>query len=195
MGPALSQSWAFPDAREVYQQCRHSRLMANMMSSPLAHHLRREIVANGVLALLETTKIDLIHWLPAEQMLSPDAFRERYSKPDELANPIFGFLNVRLFNVSDSGGDIVMDTLGLGALGLTDFQIHFRKLEANSVAQLLYDVGAYAFENGDVIQHGHTVQGVDEGRWKCRREMSLVAPQREVIDINPGPEFVAGNRS
>jgi len=36
---------------------------------------------------------------------------------------------------------------------------------------------------------------VGEQRWKCQREVSLLSPKREVIDINPGPEFAAGNRS
>jgi hypothetical protein len=189
---ALQQSWAFDNAGELYDQCGYSLLQTNMMSSPLSHELRREIILNGLLAVLETTQVDLIYWTPTQQMISAVQLRERYSNPEELSNPVFGFLNVRFFNISNSDGDMLMDTLGLNALGLTDFQVHFRQMDPNPVAQLLYGMGAYAFEKGDVIQDGHTV---GEHRWKCQREVSLLSPKREVIDINPGPEFAAGNRA
>lgn len=192
---ALQQSWAFPAAAQVYQACGHMQLLTNMMSSPLSHQARRKIIANGLLALLETTQVDLIYWAPTQQMLSPAEVVERYSDPRELANPLHGFLNVRFFNISNSNGDMLMDTLGLNALGLTDFQVHYRGLEPDSVARFLYNLGAYAFEKGDVIDDGHTVDGVDKKtRWTCRRENSLLDPQRQVLDIDPGQPFAAGNR-
>jgi uncharacterized protein DUF4261 len=192
---ALQQSWAFRAAAEVYETCRHMRLLANMMSSPLSHQVRRKIIANGLLALLETTQIDLIYWTPTQQMLSPADILERYSDPRELANPVYGFLNVRFFNISNSSGDMLMDTLGLNALGLTDFQLHYRGLDPDSVARLLFNLGVYAFEKGDVIEDGHTIDGVDKkSRWTCRQEDSLVDPQRVVLDIDPGQPFAAGSR-
>jgi hypothetical protein len=128
-------------------------------------------------------------------MLSPADIVERYSDPRELANPLHGFLNVRFFRISNSDGDVLMDTLGLSALGLTDFQIHYRGLEPESVARLLYNLGAYTFEKGDVIEDGHTVDGVDKkSRWTCRHEDSLIDPQRVVLDIDPGQPFAAGSR-
>jgi hypothetical protein len=191
---ALQQSWSFREAREVFGECRHSLLLTNMMSSPLPHDIRRRIIANGLLAVLESAAVDLINWSPTQQMLAPADLRRRYAEAQELANPVYGFLNVRFFKIGDSEGDMVMDTLGLSALGLTDFQIHYRQLEPDPVAQFLYNLGAYAFEKGDVIEDGHTVEGPG-GRWICRREASLVEPQREVLDIDPGPPFAAGNRA
>jgi hypothetical protein len=192
---ALQQSWEFRGASEIYKECSHTFLFANLMSSPLSHQVRRRIIANGLLATLETMNVDLLHWQPTQQMLAPAAILERYSDPQQLANPVYGFLNVRFFNISNSDGDMIMDTLGLNALGLTDFQIHFRELDPNAVARLMHNLGAYAFENGDVIGDGHTVEGPNNGRWKCRHEMSLLEPKRQVLDINPGPAFAAGNRS
>jgi len=192
---ALHQSWAFRAAAQVYEACSHMEMLTNMMSSPLSHQVRRKIIANGLLALLETTPVDLIYWTPTQQMLSPADIVERYSDARELGNPVYGFLNVRLFNISNSNGDMLMDTLGLNALGLTDFQIHYRGLEPDSVARFLYNLGYYAFEKGDVIDDGHTVEGVDQGsRWTCRRENSLIEPQRVVLDADPGQPFAAGSR-
>jgi hypothetical protein len=188
---ALQQSWSFREAREVLGECRHSLLLTNMMSSPLPHDLRRRLIANGLLAVLESAAVELILWSPTQQMLAPADFRRRYAEAQELANPVYGFLNVRFFKIDNSDGDMIMDTLGLGALGLTDFQIHYRQLEPDPVAQFLYNLGAYAFEKGDVIEDGHTVEGPG-GRWTCRRQASLMQPQREVLDIDPGPPFAAG---
>ncbi|MBO0764190.1 MAG: DUF4261 domain-containing protein [Hyphomicrobiaceae bacterium] len=188
---ALQQSWSFPEARQVFGECRHSLLLANVMSSPLPHDIRRRIIANGLLALLESAAVDLIEWSPTQQMLAPAEVRRRYAAPEELANPVYGFLNVRFFRIDN---DMVMDTLGLTALGLTDLQIHYRQMEPDPVAQFLYNLGAYVFEKGDVIEDGHTVEGPG-GRWSCRRDVSLLEPQREVLDIDPGPPFAAGDRA
>ena len=48
-----------------------------------------------------------------------------------------GFLNVRVFKVGDNPGEMLMDTLGLAAIGLPDLQCHFRDLDLNEVADLL----------------------------------------------------------
>ena len=116
-------------------------------------------------------------------------------EPDQIENPVYGFVNVRFYNLEGTDGDRVMDTLGLGALGLTDLQLHYRELAPGEVAAELYNIAVYLLENGDVIEDGHTVQGfTPEDRWRCRHEMSLMPPRRPVLDINPGPPFAAGDR-
>jgi hypothetical protein len=104
-----------------------------------------------------------------------------------------------MFNVSNpdaESGDIVMDTLGLGALGLPDLQCHYRALSPEEVARCLYNTAWYIFSNGDVIENGHTVEGITPGtRWRCQHEDALVGPDRVVLDLNPGMPYAAGNRS
>jgi hypothetical protein len=111
--------------------------------------------------------------------------------PEKLTDdPLDAALNARLFRVDDRPGEIVMDTLGLAALGVPDLQCHFKGLEAGRVAGFLRGVGTYVFENGDVIGDGNTVQGLEPSqRWACRHEMALIAPARVVIDIDPGPPY------
>ena len=88
-----------------------------------------------------------------------------------------------------------MDTLGLAALGLPDLQCHFHGLDCNDVARLLHNLGLYVFENGDIIEDGHTIDGPKPGdKWRCQHEMALVKPERMVLDINPGAPYAAGNR-
>ena len=82
-----------------------------------------------------------------------------------------------------------MDTLGLHALGLPDFQIRFRDLPPGRVASVLYNLAAYVLENSDVIDAGHTVAGVNgDEHWPCRHEDALVEPDRVVLDIDPGDD-------
>jgi hypothetical protein len=46
-----------------------------------------------------------------------------------------------------------------------------------------------------VIESGNTVEGIQGGaKYVCRFEDALAAPNRIVLDINPGPAFAAGNR-
>ena len=106
-----------------------------------------------------------------------------------------GSLNVRFYNISNSPGDMMMDTFGLAALGLPDLQCHFRGLEPGQVAALLSNTGYYVFEQGDVIEDGHTVEGLEPGsRWRCQHEDSLLPPARVVLDLDPGPPHAAGGR-
>jgi hypothetical protein len=72
-----------------------------------------------------------------------------------------------------------MDTRGLSALGLPDLQTHFRNLDPGRVAGHLYRVARYLFDQGDCIADGETIGGfTDDDKWRCRHEMSLVAPER-----------------
>lgn len=192
---ALQQCWDIEDPGKVLEQCRYSVVLINMMSSTLPQHVRRQIVARALPSLIDVLEVDLIYWSPAERLVDPEKLATELNKPDQIKSPTYGFTNVRFYNIEGTDGDMVMDTLGLGALGLTDLQIHYRGLIPGEVAAMLYSIAAYILENGDVIEDGNTVQGLKpEDHWRCRHEMSLIRPERPVLDINPGPPFAAGNR-
>jgi hypothetical protein len=112
-------------------------------------------------------------------------------------DPVYPAVNVRLFQVQGrQEGEVLMDTIGLAALGLPDLQCHFVGLDPQQVANTLYGAAYYVYENGDVIEDGETIQGAGEGvvRWRCRHEDALMDPARVVLDIDPGPPFAAGER-
>jgi hypothetical protein len=193
---AFEQSWSFPEARDVVQACRHTCLFADMLSAALPQDTRRKLLARGLLAVLETLSIDAVYFVETQQFIQPARLIAELNSPQQLDNPTTGFLNVRFFNVSNTPGDMVMDTLGLAHFGLTDLQLHFRGLEPNEAARVLHATGAYVFERGNVIDDGHTIQGRHgDERWACRREDSLLEPRRAVIDVNPGDPFAAGRRA
>lgn len=192
----LQQSWAFADAQHVVAECQHCCLFADMMSAALPQQRRRRLLSAGLLAVLETSNVDVVHFVEAQQFVEPAALMAQLSAPEQQANPTTGFLNVRFFNVANAPGDMVMDTLGLSAFGLTDLQIHYRGMEPNVIARMLHTTATYLFERGDVIDTGHTVQGRSgDERWPCRHEDSLLDPKRTVLDINPGEPHAAGLRA
>ena len=102
-------------------------------------------------------------------------------------------VNIRLFNVQDSN-DIIVDTLGMYAIGLPDIQYHFHGLNANDVISHALNIAAYIFDKGDIIKSGDTIQSIFENvQWKCQYEKSLLKPHREILDINM-LEYASGKR-
>ncbi len=189
----LAQSWRCPDAAAILNKCKHQILITDMFSSTLSHTVRMNLMTRALKAVLPVLPVDLISWTPTQQYLVPKQFLDASNEPAQ--DPTIGFLNVRFFTLSDHPGDMIMDTLGLTAYGLTDLQIHYRELDPSKVAACLAAIGAYLFEKGDVIKPGETVQGLTpEDKWLCRHEDSLLSPKRMVLDINPGHGFAAGDR-
>ncbi len=191
---ALQQSWSFPDAQKAVARCNASVLVTDLMSSGLPYRERHDLFTRCLVSVMEVVPPDAIHWMPAQRIVNPFSYL-RASRESPTAQFFAGSVNVRLFNISGTDGDLVMDTMGLAALGLPDLQVHFHGLEANDVAQFLYDLSLYIFESGDVIEDGHTVEGLESGsKWRAQHEESLIEPKREVLDINPGKPYAAGKR-
>jgi hypothetical protein len=191
----IRQSRTIRDPAARVARLTHSLLLCDMMARSLDHAQRRTILAAGLRAVLAHAEVDLVHMTATQQYVDAEETRKTLAEDDQRLNPTWGFLNVRFFRIDDRPGEMVFDTLGLNALGLTDFQVHCRGCEPGQVARLLNDLGHYAFEKGDVIVSGHTVQGIDGGKWKVQNEMSLLEPKRVVLDINPGPAYAAGKRN
>ena len=95
--------------------------------------------------------------------------------------------------------DMIVDTLGLYAIGLPDIQYHFHDLDPNAVVNHAYNAAAYIFDTDASIKDGETIDGISEQgidrsiQWKCQYERSLIQPDREVMDICPG-QYAAGER-
>jgi hypothetical protein len=192
---ALQQSWNWPDAKPVVARCRWMLDVRDMMSSGLPYRERIELFQNALAAVVETIPCRALYWWHSQQFIEPTGYlAARKAQRDNL---MLGALNVRLFNITDrSPGENLMDTLGLAALGLPDIQCHFRALDPNEVARVLFNTAYYLFEKGDVIESGHTIAGLDsDDKWICQHEISLADPSRPIIDLNPGQPYAAGDRS
>lgn len=192
---AFQQSWHLPDAEQRVAACPHGIFVGDFVSTGLDHGPRRKNLAAALRAVIKHSNVELLYALPTTQFLDAQEVLAELSKPEEVANPVYPFLNVRFYRISETAADMIMDTLGLSALGLTDAQIHFRNLDPSRVAGFMESLGRYVLDNGDVLEDGHTVQGLTpQQNWRCRHEMSLLEPKRPVVDINPGPGYAAGNR-
>jgi Domain of unknown function (DUF4261) len=182
----LSQTWEFPQAQTVLDQCRASLTVGEMFGRPRSPAGRLEVFHAAVLAVCRLT-MPLAAWWPTSAQLLPP--------PSPAAPPLMGLLNVRLFRVGDRTRDVVMDTLGLHVFGLPDLQCHCRDIELPRLAVYLRNAGSYLFECGDVIRDGDTIEGLGPGeKWLCRQEQALIPPDRLVIDLDPGADHAAGER-
>lgn len=182
----LSQTWAFDDKEAVAERATTTLLVAEMLGR-LAPAKDRVTVFKAALAAVVAVTRPLAVWSPAAtELVAPDRVDE---------HPLSCLVNVRLFRVENDPGVCVLDTLGLHALDLPDFQLHFRELDPGDLAAHLRNLAAYAYEHTSPIESGHTISGADgEGHWKLRLEDALVGPQRAVLDIDPGPPYAAGAR-
>ncbi len=190
---AIQQSWACSDANDRIQACTTCCLVTEMMARFLEPLVRLKLFHGVLQAFAEITKPHAIVFTHSQQIIAPDTYLASCNE-----DPIHraGSLNVRFFRITDANhDDMIMDTRGLDEIGLHDLQCHFRDLDPNDVSRVLYNTAIYIAENGAVIESGHTIVGLTpESKWRCQFENSLLDPKRELLDLNPGSPYAAGNR-
>lgn len=188
----IQQSWRCRRAKELLRDCRETWLVTEMMAQPLPPQ-DRALLFHGVLrAMIEVTSPDALVFKHSQQVIEPADYLATCGEEPILRA---GSLNVRFFNISNSNGDMIMDTRGLSEIGLHDLQCHFRKLDPTEVARVLFNTAVYIFKQGPVIESGQTVAGIEpDSKWRCQFENSLLEPKREVLDLNPGKPYAAGGR-
>lgn len=188
----IQQSWRCGRAAELLLGCQETRLVTEMLAGALSPQDRVTLFHGVLRAMIEVTRPDALVFRHAQQVIDPADYLTA-CEAQSLLRP--GSVNVRFFKITNSSGDMLMDTRGLTEIGLHDLQCHFRKLDPKRVAQVLYNTAAYVFEHGPVIESGHTVQGIEPGsKWRCQFENALIEPKREVLDLNPGDPYAAGTR-
>jgi hypothetical protein len=188
---SFQQSWGWPNARAVVGQCRHSLMVMDMFGGGLPPMRRLELFGNVLRVLLAQGRYEGIHFKTSQQFLAVEAYQAAVD------SPFFGFLNVRMFNIANDPSQkvMLMDSMGMQPFGLPDTQCHFQGLDPNRIAPIVFNIAAYLLQSGDVIEDGHTVPGIaPDSKWRCQHEMSLVKPERLVLDINPGAPYAAGER-
>lgn len=189
----IQQSWECDDALDRLQSCTTSRLVSEMMARTLSP-LDRLTLFHGVLqALVEVSEPHAIVFKHSQQVVAPNDYLEACQ---EAAIQRPGSFNVRFYSINDSeSGDMIMDTRGLDEIGLHDLQCHYRSLDPGEVSRVLFNTALYIFENGPVIESGQTISGVEPGsKWGCQFEHSMLEPDRELLDLNPGAPYAAGDR-
>ena len=150
------------------------------MASGLHHKERQLILAWALKLFTAYSNCIAVASKITQQIIDADAVRQSN-------DPLLGFINIRMFNAGDQG--MVMDSLGLSALGLYDIQCHFVGLEANQVAQRLFNIAYYIFDEEPYFENGHTIDGLNGENWRVQFMNSLVSPEREVLDLYPSDAY------
>lgn len=187
-----AQFWDLPDKEEWLARCRYSIMASNMLAANLPVMERFQIMAEYADLILELFPACIgIYWPHSQRLTTREDFLNTRWQSKEL-HFLDGGVNVRFFNVNSSD-EMVFDTLGLTPIGLPDLQCHCKDLDPNDMAGYLYNLAAYLYRSGDVIEDGNTVEGLTHEKWRCRREDALAGPARMVLDIHAG-KYAGGNR-
>lgn len=198
LGPLeRSQLWNVPNGQELLAKTTHKILLSDMLAV-MDYPQRCELLMDYMEAAVELLPDCLGVWFPHAWKLFTADYIRNHDIPRQDRFVYFG-VNVRFFNVEGSE-DMVIDSLGMYAMGLPDVQYHFHSLDPNALVNLAYNLCSYIYDNDAPIKSGETVDGLKDGRisqevqWRCQYENALIGPKRELMDVCPG-EFAAGGRA
>jgi hypothetical protein len=184
--PDVSQTWDWQEAEAAVSDCHCSLIVTEIFGPTRTPQERWDAMSSVVAELMRLTHPRVLSWPQSQRVGNPELFT---------AGDLDGLINVRYFSISNDPGVMVMDTLGLHVFGLPDVQCHFRDREPGEIATMLFSTAVYLFRSGDVIGDGNTISGPrDDERLVCFHEPALLAPSREVIDVDLGDPYAAGQR-
>ncbi|GAB3504312.1 DUF4261 domain-containing protein [Emticicia fontis] len=180
---AFPQSWHWSDIKGVMEKCNFEINLTDLMSRTLPHQARLDFFQKFLCAVVKATKPTVIYFRNSEKFIKPDDFLEACDK--EQGDFLHGAMNIRLFNIGD--GEVLMDTFGLHAFGIADFECRFsRKYDPGEIAGVLTNIAYYVFETGDFIRSNTTIQGVGKNPiWKTQYKESMAEPKRLVVNVIP----------
>jgi hypothetical protein len=179
---AFQQSWHWPEAKAVMEKCNFEINLTDLMSRTLEPLPRLAFFQKFVCAVVKATDPSVIYFRNSEKLIKPNDFLEACDK--EQGDFLHGAMNIRLFSLGN--GEVLMDTLGLHAYGLADFECRFSKYDPGEIAGVLTNIAYYVFETGDIIRSNSTIQGVGKNPiWKTRYEDAKVEPKRLVVNVIP----------
>ena len=188
---AIQQTWDWPEKQEAIAQSKHCILVTEVMGRGLEVEDRLEILQAVMHVIIENGGVTAISQSNARCLLNPQTYIQHHAD----GYVYYGVINVRFFNISNHEGDMLMDSVGGSVFGVPDVQCHFRGLDPSDISRFVFNSAVYLIQNGDVIEDGHTLAGIEQGsKWRCQHEDALVAPERVVLDANPGAPYAAGNR-
>jgi hypothetical protein len=184
--PDISQTWDWEDAELAVLASRCSLLVTEMFGDGRTPEERWDAMSGVVAEVALLTHPTALSWPQSQRVGDPELFT---------AGDLDGLINVRYFSISNDPGAMVMDTLGLHVFELPDVQCHFRDREPGEIAAMLFSTAVYLFRFGDVIADGNTISGPQgDERLACFHERALLAPSRQVIDVDLGDPYAAGKR-
>jgi hypothetical protein len=178
----LQQTWDWAEAKDVVARHQSHVVVSDLLAHALPYKSRLGFFQNVLCGILELMTPLAIRWRPAQRFVDP-AVLLKALEPGQARDPIKGAVNVRRTLVPSAGG-VVMDTLGLGALGLPDFQIALGDRMPALFDAMLRSMARYEYDLGDVIADGRVFKGGGEA-FLVERGRSSADPAREVFVLKP----------
>ncbi|MDQ0170972.1 DUF4261 domain-containing protein [Paenibacillus tundrae] len=181
---ALQQAWHWTEAEQAVQGATYSIRIHDMFTAALPRKQRLGLFQKTLQAVLEVLPCEAMYWYGSDKLVEPAAYKQSQEREEHL----YAAMNVRMYQAggTEEQRELVMDTVGLSALGVPDVQCHFTGLDPDTVAQTLLGAAYYIFDQGDVLQDGQTLGSSGGRRWRCEHQAALIAPGRYVIDLDPG---------
>lgn len=182
--PMMKQTWDWAEAKDVVVKHQAVATLSDLLASALPYKSRLGFFQNVLCGILELLKPLAIRWRPSGRFVNPTVLLAAL-EPGPKRDAIRGAVNVRRTIVKSAGG-VVLDTLGLGALGLPDFEVALGDRMPPPFELALRSLARYEFDLGDVIAPGRTVKAGAEA-FQLTRAASSVDPKRDVFVLKPAP--------
>lgn len=191
------QMWDCPEHEEILAACPYHIFAMDLMADLMPYKDRANMDMDFLEALVELfPECRAVYIQNSGKMFTREKVEHHdFSGEDRF---IHFAVNARYFTIADSDEQIV-DTLGMGLLGLPDVQYHFRGYDVNAVVYHAYNVALYICGGEKRIEHGDHIDGLKDGefdvsvQWGCHHENAMLRPERVVVDICMN-EYAAGNR-
>lgn len=180
---ALEQCRNWPEASSVLKNCEYEVGVMDFESLQMDHMNRLHLFNCAMISLIRATNPDVVYFPGAEKICNPpDLLQELGGEGPHL---LAAAVHIRKHDLAD--GAIILDTVGMHTLGLTDFQIRANpQKDLNAVANLLWNFCYLVYQHGDHLITGHALQGLaGTGRWHCTRENAWQGPERVNISLLP----------
>ncbi|MCD7808761.1 MAG: DUF4261 domain-containing protein [Erysipelotrichaceae bacterium] len=180
---ALIQCWNIKNPKELLSQCHYKITIADFMSARMARVKRCQILSQYLDIMLALYPECMALYFPhAQKLMSIKAYQNSQWE-DKNLHFLDGGLNIRLYNIENSNA-MVVDTLGMRAIGLPDLQMRFYQLDVDEVVACMYRLAAKLFLNGDYFNDGDFIEGryIYEN-WQLYHRESMLPPKRLVLDI------------
>ncbi|WP_341473346.1 DUF4261 domain-containing protein [Clostridium estertheticum] len=192
-----TQLWDVKDNEELLGSCKYRLIISDMMAATMEYKERCELLVGWLEVALTLFPNCTAIWVPSSgKLLTSEQVNNNKIKDEDKF--IYLCVNVRFFNIQNTE-DMLVDTLGLYAIGLPDLQYHFHNLKPDDIVGHAFNVASYIFTANAPVKSGETIDGLEGGkmskvvRWRCQYEKSLIQPVREVMDICLG-EYASGTR-
>lgn len=185
------QMWNVKDANGLLSSCTHAVRLADDNALKMEYKQRGKMLTQLIEAGLALYPDCVAVFVPASgRLVTAEQVRDNPARGGDRF--LYLCVNTRLFSISGTNSDMMIDTVGLYLLGLPDIQYHFHTLNPNKVIKHAYSVASLLYAVGAMMKSGETIDGMDdygvtkEIRWPFQYEPALIEPPRTVMAITPG---------